>query len=78
MYDTETRSMILNGKENDVGKDSASELVKNADSSIDLYFGPAAPAGFEKNWSKLIRVKGSLCISVLMGLQKNFSTRVGG
>jgi hypothetical protein len=52
VYDTETRSMILNGKENDVGKDSGSELVKNADGSIDLYFGPAAPAGFEKNWFK--------------------------
>jgi hypothetical protein len=52
VYDTETRSMILNGKANDVGKDRASDLVKNADGSIDLYFGPAAPAGFEKNWLK--------------------------
>ncbi len=52
VYDTETRSMILNGKKNDVGKDGGSDLVKNADGSIDLYFGPAAPAGFEKNWLK--------------------------
>ena len=52
VYDTETRSMILNGKTNDVGKDSGSDLVKNADGSIDLYFGPTAPTGFEKNWLK--------------------------
>ena len=26
------------------------DLVKNADGSVDLYFGPAAPKGFEKNW----------------------------
>ena len=24
--------------------------MKNADGSVDLYVGPAAPAGFEKNW----------------------------
>src|SRR5262245_66040594 len=27
-----------------------SDLQKNADGSIDLYFGPAAPAGQEANW----------------------------
>jgi hypothetical protein len=26
------------------------DLVKNADGSVDLYFGPSAPKGFEKNW----------------------------
>ena len=52
VYDTETRSMIRNGKANDVGKDSASDLAKNADGSIDLYFGPTAPDGKEKNWLK--------------------------
>jgi hypothetical protein len=57
VYDTETRSMILNGKENDVGKDSASNLVKNADGSIDLYFGPEAPNGKEKNWVQTVKGK---------------------
>ena len=26
------------------------DLVKNADGSVDLYFGPRAPQGFEQNW----------------------------
>jgi hypothetical protein len=58
VYDTETRSMILNGKENDIGKDSASDLVKNADGSIDLYFGPSAPKDHEKNWIKTNKNEG--------------------
>jgi hypothetical protein len=58
VYDTETRSMILNGKENDVGKDGDSDLLKNDDGSIDLYFGPTAPAGKEKNWIKTVPGKG--------------------
>ena len=30
----------------------------NADSSIDIYFGPEAPAGKEKNWIQTIPGKG--------------------
>ena len=30
----------------------------NADGSVDLYFGPEAPEGKEKNWIKTISVKG--------------------
>jgi hypothetical protein len=26
------------------------EMQKNADGSVDVYFGPAAPAGKESNW----------------------------
>jgi hypothetical protein len=28
----------------------SAELAKNADGSVDLYFGPKAPAGKESNW----------------------------
>jgi len=58
VYDTETRSMILNGKDNDVGKDGNSDLLKNDDGSIDLYFGPTAPEGKESNWIKTVPGKG--------------------
>jgi hypothetical protein len=58
VYDTETRSMILNGKEFEVGKDGDSDLLKNDDGSIDLYFGPTAPAGKESNWIKTVPGKG--------------------
>ena len=30
----------------------------NADGSVDLYFGPEAPEGKEKNWIKTISGKG--------------------
>lgn len=48
-YDRKTHALIKN-----VSRASRSsqipELVKNADGSIDLYFGPQAPKGREANW----------------------------
>ena len=35
-----------------------SKLITNADGSIDLYFGPAAPAGKESNWVKTLPSRG--------------------
>ena len=34
------------------------EMQKNADGSIDVYFGPAAPAGKESNWVPTDRTRG--------------------
>ena len=31
-------------------RSSRMDLAKNADGTVDLYVGPNAPAGFEKNW----------------------------
>jgi hypothetical protein len=48
-YDRQTHALIKN-----MPRASRSsqipELQKNADGSIDIYFGPAAPAGQESNW----------------------------
>jgi hypothetical protein len=33
------------------------ELLKNSDGSIDLYFGPEAPKGKEKNWVQTVKGK---------------------
>ena len=48
-YDRETHALILN-----VPRASRSsqipEMQKNADGSVDVYFGPSAPAGKESNW----------------------------
>lgn len=49
VYDATTRSMIDNAQHIS-GRDSYQNLKKNADGSIDLYFGPTAPAGNESNW----------------------------
>jgi hypothetical protein len=51
VYDTATWAFIYNPIER-VGL-SAYDLATmkaNADGSIDIYFGPRAPAGFESNW----------------------------
>jgi hypothetical protein len=49
LYDIETRCLIQN-KEQIADRSSRQELVANADGSVDLYFGPTAPKGMEKNW----------------------------
>lgn len=49
LYDVATRALIQNNTEI-TDRSSRHDLVKNADGSVDLYFGPAAPKGFEKNW----------------------------
>lgn len=49
VYDSETRCLIVNDQKNaDVS--SRKDILKNSDGSVDLYFGPTAPAGKEKNW----------------------------
>ena len=48
-YDRQTHALIKN-----MPRASRSsqipELQKNADGSVDIYFGPAAPAGKDTNW----------------------------
>jgi hypothetical protein len=57
VYDNMTRSMIQTDT-NKAGLDSHQTLQANADGSVELYFGPAAPAGLESNWVKTITDKG--------------------
>lgn len=53
LYNLETRGIILNGDENRTEISSLIKGVKkNSDGSVDLYFGPKAPAGHESNWIK--------------------------
>jgi hypothetical protein len=42
--------LIANGRQMAERNSRQQDLVKNADGSVDLYVGPKAPAGFEKNW----------------------------
>ncbi|MFI5386438.1 MAG: DUF1214 domain-containing protein, partial [Fimbriimonadales bacterium] len=50
VYDVATRCLINNKEEIADRSSRQPDLVKNADGSVDLYIGPKAPAGFEKNW----------------------------
>jgi hypothetical protein len=50
LYDVDTRSLVQNKEQIADRSSRMPDLVKNADGSVDLYFGPVAPKGFENNW----------------------------
>ena len=49
VYDIDSRCLIDNPQRK-ADLSSRQDLKKNADGSVDLYFGPTAPKGFESNW----------------------------
>jgi hypothetical protein len=57
VYDNLTRSLVQNG-EKKWAVTSYDKLKFNTDGSIDLYFGPAAPAGNESNWIRTVPNRG--------------------
>lgn len=57
LYDVDTRSFIQT-KEGIADRSSRMDLLKNADGSVDIYMGPKAPAGFEKNWIPTVPGRG--------------------
>lgn len=57
VYDNLTRSMIATDT-NQAGLSSHDKLQANPDGSMDLWFGPQAPAGKESNWVKTLPGKG--------------------
>jgi len=73
VYDSETRSMILNDQR--PGLDSNAKLKTNEDGSVDLYFGPTEPEGMESNWVKTNPDKGFFLYFRLYGPKKEFFDR---
>ena len=57
VYSWDTRTLI-NNKQQRSAQSSRQDLIKNADGSIDLYYGPMAPKGKEKNWVQTIPGQG--------------------
>lgn len=49
VYDVDTRALILN-KQKIAGRSPRMDLRRNEDGSVDIYCGPNARSGFEKNW----------------------------
>jgi len=49
VYDVDTRALILN-EQKIADRSSRMDLLRNTDGSVDIYCGPNAPVGFEKNW----------------------------
>jgi hypothetical protein len=56
VYDTLSRSELQNG-ERFPSVSQYSGPVPNADGAVDIYFGPQAPEGKEKNWIKTVAGK---------------------
>jgi hypothetical protein len=58
VYDNQTRSMLQTDQQFPSTGSQKKGIVTNADSSVDVYFGPTAPAGHEANWVQTIPGKG--------------------
>jgi hypothetical protein len=56
-YHPETRSLLANG-EDKPSRNSYDDLRSNDDGSIDIYFGPNPPEGYEQNWVKTLPEQG--------------------
>jgi hypothetical protein len=66
IYDNRTRSMIDTDQQR-AGRGSLSNLKKNADGAVDLYFGPQALADMADNWIKTIPGQGFFAMFRLYG-----------
>jgi hypothetical protein len=58
VYDSQSRSMLQTDQQFPSVGSLTKGLVSNADKSIDVYFGPKAPAGKENNWIQTLPGKG--------------------
>jgi hypothetical protein len=67
LYDPQTRSELQTSQPFPSKNNRKGDLVANADGSVDLYFGPKAPAGKEKNWLETVPGKGWFTILRLYG-----------
>jgi hypothetical protein len=66
-YDPQTRSELQTGQAFPSKNNKRDDLEVNPDGSVDLYFGPAAPAGKEKNWIQTVPGKGWFVLLRLYG-----------
>lgn len=67
LYDPQTRSELQTGQPFPSRNNKRDKLAVNADGSVDIYFGPNAPAGKEANWIQSVPSKGWFAIFRLYG-----------
>jgi hypothetical protein len=67
VYSNQTRSMLQTDQQFPSVSSQTKGLLVNADGSVDVYFGPKAPAGKEKNWVQTVPGKGWNTILRLYG-----------
>jgi len=74
-YDRQTHALIKNMPRASRASNAA-ELQKNADGSVDIYFGPKAPIGRETNWVPTAPQRGFELMFRLYGPTKAFFDKV--
>jgi hypothetical protein len=67
LYDPQTRSELQTTQPFPSKNNKRDKLITNADGSIDLYFGPKAPAGKQANWMQTVPGKGWFTLFRLYG-----------
>ena len=67
VYDNQTRSMLQTDQPAPSVSSQNKDFKTNADGSVDVWFGPKAPPGMEKNWVQTIPGKGWFMILRLYG-----------
>ena len=67
LYNDQTRSMIQTDQPFPSVSSQTKGLLVNPDVSVDVHFGPQAPAGKEKNWVQTVPGKGWNTILRLYG-----------
>jgi len=67
IYDPQTRSELQTSQPYPSKNNKRDKLITNADGSVDLYFGPTAPAGKEANWTQTVPKKGWFTLFRLYG-----------
>ncbi|MBR1122223.1 DUF1254 domain-containing protein [Bradyrhizobium lablabi] len=70
-YDRQTHALIKNMSRASRSSNAA-DVQKNADGSIDIYFGPKAPAGKESNWVPTDPERGFELMLRVYGPRKEF------
>jgi hypothetical protein len=67
IYDAATRSFFEHAPQGIVDRSSRADIDKNTDGSVDLYMGPAPPAGHPKNWIPTLPGKAWFALFRLYG-----------
>jgi hypothetical protein len=67
LYDPQTRSELQTGQPFPSHNNKRDKLIVNTDGSVDIYFGPKAPAGKEANWIQSVPQKSWFAIFRLYG-----------
>ncbi len=67
VYDPQTRSMLQTDEQFPSISSQQKGILINPDKSVDVYFGPKAPAGKESNWVQTVAGKGWFIILRLYG-----------